>query len=144
MAYLNKVFLIGNVGKDPEIRATQSGQKKASFTFATTERFKDRTTGENRDRTEWHNIVAWRSSAEQIERLGIRKGTALHIEGRITYRSWDDPSGQKKYMTEIEVDRFQILTPRSQGGSDARGQTGNAAYADDAGGYDQAGDDLPF
>jgi len=163
MAYLNKVLLIGNLGKDPEIRVTQNGQKQAKFTFATSEKFKDRTTGESRDRTEWHNIVAWRTSAEQIEKLGIHKGTSLYIEGRIIYRSWDDPSGQKKYMTEIEMDRFQILTSRAagdrpQGAYAPQGQyapqpgNSNAApqysapqYDAPAPDYDSAGaDDLPF
>jgi len=161
MAYLNKVLLIGNLGKDPEIRVTQNGQKQARFTFATSERFKDRTTGESRDRTEWHNIVAWRTAAEQIERLGIHKGTSLYIEGRIIYRSWDDPSGQKRYQTEIEVDRFQILTPRGAGdrpqggyGAPAAAGAGAAGAAGGySGGFDSApdydsssggGDDLPF
>lgn len=142
MAYLNKAMLIGNVGKDPEIRVTQNGNKHARFTFATTERFKDKTTGETRDRTEWHTIVAWRSGAEQIERLGIRKGISLYIEGRIAYRSWDDPSGQKRYMTEIEMDRFQILTPRSAQG---QGHATQGGYQEPDGAGDiPPDDDLPF
>lgn len=155
MAYLNKVLLIGNLGKDPEIRVTQNGQKQARFTFATSERFKDRTTGESRDRTEWHNIVAWRTGAEQIERLAIRKGTSLYIEGRIIYRSWDDPSGQKRYQTEIEMERFQILTPRSQGDrpQGAYGAPNGQQSGAQSGGYESAppdygssaeADDLPF
>jgi len=161
MAYLNKVLLIGNLGKDPEIRVTQNGQKQAKFTFATSERFKDRTTGESRDRTEWHNIVAWRTAAEQLERLAIHKGTSLYIEGRIIYRSWDDPSGQKKYMTEIEMDRFQILTPRgapgdrpagayapagAQAGGQGGGYNNNSGYDAGAPEYESSAgaDDLPF
>lgn len=142
MAHLNKIMLIGNLGKDPEIRVTQNGNKNARFTLATTERFKDKTTGETRDRTEWHTIVAWRSAAEQIERLGIRKGISLFIEGRIAYRSWDDPSGQKKYMTEIEMDRFQILTPRSAQG---HGHATQGGYQEPDGAGDiPPDDDLPF
>jgi len=141
MAYLNKVLLIGNLGKDPEIRMMQNGQKQARFSFATSERFKDRTTGEYRDRTEWHNIVAWRTGADLIEQLGIHKGTTLYIEGRIIYRSWDDPSGQKRYQTEIELDRFQILTPRA-----AQTQQNHAEDDDQSGeaGNTQNADDLPY
>ena len=150
MAYLNKTLLIGNLGKDPEIRVTQSGQKQAKFSLATTERYKDKNTGEVKDNTEWHNIVAWRTQADLIERLGVRKGISLFIEGHLTSRSWDDPSGQKKYITEVVVDRFQILTPRSQ--DQASGQGYSQSRADDGpqGGsnfvdsYDAANDDMPF
>jgi len=158
MAYLNKVMLIGNLGKDPEIRVTPNGAKKVSFSIATTESFKDKTTGEKKDKTEWHNIVAWRTTADLIERLGIKKGTSLFIEGKLTSRSWDDPSGQKKYITEIEMENFQILTPRSQGDRPAGGYgQAQGGYSQNAGGYGQSNqasapsyessaqaDDLPF
>lgn len=147
MAYLNKTLLIGNLGKDPEIRVTQSGQKQAKFSLATTERYKDKTTGEVKDNTEWHNVVAWRTQADLIERLAIRKGISLFIEGHLTSRSWDDPSGQKKYTTEVVVDRFQILTPRAQGQSQGQGQGQNnlPTQSEGVADYDPTNpDDLPF
>lgn len=124
---LNKVMLIGNVGRDPEIRyIDNSGNAKvASFTLATTERYRDRN-GEMKENTEWHNIVAWRNSADIVERF-VKKGTQLYIEGRIRTRSWDDQSGNKRYTTEILADNLQLLgrkadNPASQGGYGAPAQ----------------------
>ena len=107
---LNKVMLIGNVGRDPEVRyldGTSGSAKVATFTLATTERYRDRN-GETRENTEWHNIVAWRGNADVAERF-VRKGTQLYIEGRIRTRSWDDQTGNKRYTTEIIVDNLQLL-----------------------------------
>ena len=107
---LNKVMLIGNVGRDPEVRyldGNSGNAKVATFTLATTERYRDRN-GETRENTEWHNIVAWRGNADVAERF-IRKGTQLYIEGRIRSRSWDDQSGNKRYTTEIIVENLQLL-----------------------------------
>ena len=123
---LNKVMLIGNVGRDPEVRYlegnAQNGQgtKVATFTLATSERYRDRS-GELRENTEWHNIVAWRNSADVAEKF-VRKGTQLYIEGRLRTRSWTDQSGAKRYTTEITVDNMQLLgrredNPGQQGGS---------------------------
>lgn len=119
---LNKVMLIGNVGRDPEVRYLdgngQNGQgnKVATFTLATTERYRDRN-GELRENTEWHNIVAWRQSADVAEKF-IRKGTQVFIEGRLRTRSYTDAQGTKKYTTEITVDNLQLLGKREsdQGG----------------------------
>ena len=114
---LNKVMLIGNVGKDPEIRYLEGNNpaggntKVAQFTLATTERFRDRS-GELRENTEWHNIVAWRNNADVAEKY-IRRGTQLYIEGRIRTRSWTDQTGNKRYTTEITVDNLQLLGKRA-------------------------------
>ena len=111
---LNKVMLIGNVGRDPEVRYLdgQNGNAKvATFTLATTERYRDRN-GETRENTEWHNIVTWRNTADVVEKY-VRKGTQLYIEGRIRTRSWDDQSGNKRYTTEIIADILQLLGKRS-------------------------------
>ena len=111
---LNKAMLIGNVGRDPEVRYLdgQSGNAKvATFTLATTERYRDRN-GETRENTEWHNIVAWRNTADVVERF-VRKGTQLYIEGRIRTRSWDDQTGNKRYTTEIIADTLQLLGKKS-------------------------------
>lgn len=109
---LNKVLLIGNAGKDPEIRHLESGVATASFSLATTERFKDRNTGDYRDQTEWHNIVCWRNQAEFAEKY-IRKGTQLFIEGRLRTRSYSDRDGNVRYTTEIVVDNIQLLGRKS-------------------------------
>ena len=116
---LNKVMLIGNVGKDPEVRylennpASQPGTnpKVAQFPLATTERFRDRS-GEVRENTEWHNIVVWRGLADLAEKY-IRKGSQIYVEGRIRTRSWTDQSGAKQYRTEIIADAIQLLGRKS-------------------------------
>ena len=115
---LNKVMLIGNVGKDPEIRyldqnSPQSSAKVASFPLATSERFRDRN-GETRENTEWHNIVAWRNSADVVERF-VKKGTQLYIEGHLRTRSWTDQASSKHYTTEVVVDSLQLLGRRPDG-----------------------------
>ena len=111
---LNKAMLIGNVGRDPEVRyldGNSGNAKVATFTLATTERYRDRN-GETRENTEWHNIVAWRNTADVVEKY-VRKGTQLYIEGRIRTRSWDDQTGNKRYTTEIIADTLQLLGKRS-------------------------------
>lgn len=150
MAYLNKVMLIGNLGKDPEIRVNQaSGKKVVSFSLATSRRYRDNN-GEQKEDTQWHNIVGWGKVAEVFEQLGIRKGTSLYVEGRLTNRSWtDQASGQKRYVTEVALDTFQILTPRgngqANGGGYGQAQQQRTAYQNE---YDQQQDDdcaeLPF
>ncbi len=112
-------MLIGNVGRDPEVRyldgnsAGSAGTKVATFTLATTERYRDRN-GESRENTEWHNIVAWRNSADLAERF-IRKGTQIYIEGKLRTRSYTDSTGVKKYTTEVVADNIQLLGRRTDG-----------------------------
>jgi len=116
---VNKVFLLGNVGKDPEIRTTAGGMTVASFSLATAERAKD-AQGNWADNTEWHNLVAFQRTAE-IVRDYVKKGTQVFIEGKIQTRSWDDKeSGQKKYRTEILINELSLLgggAGRSEGAS---------------------------
>jgi len=107
MAGVNKVILIGNLGKDPELRYTPGGQPVASFSLATTERWSDKN-GQRQDRTEWHNIVVWGKLAELANQY-LKKGRSAYIEGRITNRSWDDRDGNKKYRTEIVANQIQFL-----------------------------------
>ena len=118
---LNKAMLIGNVGRDPEVRYLEgnNGAKVATFTLATTERYRDRN-GETRENTEWHNIVAWRNTADVVEKF-VRKGTQLYIEGRIRTRSWDDQTGNKRYTTEIIADTLQLLGKKSDNPAAAQG-----------------------
>ena len=114
------MILVGNVGRDPEVRYLdgngQNGQgtKVATFTLATSERYRDRS-GELRENTEWHNIVAWRQSADVAEKF-VKKGTQLYIEGRLRTRSWTDQTGAKRFTTEITVDTLQLLGRREDGG----------------------------
>ena len=110
---VNKVILLGNVGKDPEIRSTPSGTMVANLTLATTDRQKDQQ-GNWQDRTEWHNLVAFTRTAEII-RDYVKKGTKLYVEGKIQTRSWDDKeSGQKRYRTEIIINDLSLLSGRDE------------------------------
>jgi single-strand DNA-binding protein len=129
---VNKVILLGNVGKDPEIRSTPGGTMVANFTLATSDRQKD-AQGNWQDRTEWHNLVAFGRTAEII-RDYVKKGTKLFVEGKIQTRSWDDKeSGQKRYRTEIIVNDLSLLSGReeSAGGYSRSGSSGSSS------GYDQ-------
>lgn len=147
---VNKVILLGNVGKDPEIRATGSGAIVATFSLATTDRTKDQS-GNWSDRTEWHNLVAFQRTAE-IVRDYVKKGSKLYIEGKIQTRSWDDKTtGEKKYRTEIIVNDLSLLSGRGEGeGSYTR--SGSAAFdqrqpapAEDIGqSAEITDDDIPF
>lgn len=125
---VNKVILLGNVGKDPEIRSTPGGTMVANFTLATSDRQKD-PQGNWQDRTEWHNLVAFGRTAEII-RDYVKKGSKLFVEGRIQTRSWDDKeSGQKRYRTEIIINDLSLLSGREEGaGGYSRGNQGQANY----------------
>ena len=112
---LNKVQLIGNLGKDPEVKYTPSGTAVAKITLATNERFKDKD-GQWQDRTEWHNVVLWQRLAE-IAGEYLKKGGKVYVEGRLQTRSWDDPkTNQKKYMTEVVASDLILLSGRGEGG----------------------------
>jgi len=140
MPSLNKVLLIGNVGRDPEVRyldqgSAQGGQstKVATFTLATTDRYRDRS-GELRENTEWHNLVLWRQLADLAEKF-IRKGSQVYVEGHIRTRSYNDQQGQKKYMTEIVADNVQLLGRRDGEGAPAAYPAAPAAPAYQAPAY---------
>ena len=126
---LNKVMLIGNVGKDPEPRHLENGTALVTLTLATTERFKDRN-GELKEQTEWHNVVCWRNLADIVERY-VRKGSQVYVEGRLRSRSWEDPNGQKRYVTEIVADNLRLLGRRP----DAAGAPGAGSGAAAGAGY---------
>jgi single-strand DNA-binding protein len=138
---LNKVMLIGNLGKDPELRFTGSGVPVATFTIATNESWKDQE-GNLQERTEWHNIVAWRKLAE-ICGEWLKKGKKVYIEGKIQTRSYDDKNtGVKKYMTEIVADSLIMLDGKSAGAS-AEGPSSAPSAPEPAPGG-ASNDDLPF
>lgn len=142
-------MLIGNIGKDPTISASSTGRKRISFSLATSRRYRDNN-GELKEQTDWHNIVGWGKIVDTMEQLGIRKGMTLYIEGTLTNRSWTDKTtNQKRTLSEVSLDSFQLLTPRNQNGgvnpyasnqSPAERQMGvqeEAIYANQE-------DDLPF
>jgi single-strand DNA-binding protein len=132
---VNKVTLLGNVGKDPEIRSTPGGTMVANLTLATSDRQKD-AQGNWQDRTEWHNLVAFTRTAE-IVRDYVKKGSKLYIEGKIQTRSWDDKeSGQKRYRTEVIVNELVLLSGREDGASSGGGYT-RAASSSSAASFDQ-------
>ena len=128
---VNKVILLGNVGKDPEIRSTGGGTMVANFTLATSDRFQD-PQGNWQDRTEWHNLVAFKRTAE-IVRDYVKKGSKLYIEGKIQTRSWEDKDTKaKRYRTEIIVNDLSLLSGREDGGGpyNRSGSSSNAANED--------------
>ncbi len=110
MAGVNKVILIGNLGKDPELRYTPSGVPVATFTLATTEEWRDKNTGEKQEHTEWHRIVAWRRLGEICGEY-LHKGSKVYIEGKLRTRAWEDKDGNTRYTTEIVAQTLQILSP---------------------------------
>ena len=111
MAGINKVILVGNLGRDPEMRYTQNGIAVCSFSLATSESYKDRNTGERVTQTEWHNVILWRGLAETAEKY-LRKGSSVYIDGKIKTRKWEDQQGQTRYTTEIIGDTMQMLDKR--------------------------------
>lgn len=138
MAGVNKVILLGNLGRDPDIKYLEGNIARASFSLATTEAFKDKN-GNRIEQTEWHNIVMWRAMAENAEKL-LKKGTQIYLEGKIHTRQWTDKDGQKKSVTEIVADNFKILQKR-----DAQSQQGPTGGFDNDVNFDsQNSKDLPF
>jgi single-strand DNA-binding protein len=131
---VNKVILVGRLGRDPETRFTSGGQAVANFSVATDESYKDRN-GERQKRTEWHKIVVWGKQAE-IAQQYLKKGSLVFIEGRIQSREWQDKEGQKRTSFEIVANNFRMLGGRGEGGSMAAGAGAGVARAED---HDQSG-----
>ncbi len=149
MSGVNKVILIGRLGKDPEVRNLENGVSVANFTMATSESYKDRTTGEKKEVTEWHNIVLWRGLAE-ISQKYLHKGDLVYIEGKLRTRSWEK-EGVTRYTTEIVADNMTMLGSRGGGGSSAgssdygaRSPEKTATEPSYGGGPGDSTDDLPF
>jgi single-strand DNA-binding protein len=143
MAGVNKAILIGNLGRDPELRYTGSGTAVANFTLATTENIRSKE-GEREERTEWHRIVAWGRTAELCAQY-LNKGRSVYIEGRIQTREWEDKEGQKRRTTEIVANTVQFLGGRGQQGGGGGGSFGGGSSGGSGGGADQGGsDDIPF
>jgi single-strand DNA-binding protein len=142
---INKVILVGNVGKDPEVRYSASGTPVANFSLATNEKFKDRN-GEWQDRTEWHSVVAWKRLAEVVGEY-VAKGSKLYVEGKIQTSSWEDrQSGERKYRTEIVARDLLLLGSREHSGGDHQGPTHheNEDQVSHAGSGAIVDEDIPF
>ncbi len=136
---VNKAILIGNLGKDPELRYTSAGVAVASFSLATNESWKD-PEGNTQERTQWHNIVAWRKLAEICGEY-LKKGSRIYLEGRLQYRTYDDKNGVKRYVTEIVMDEMMMLDSRGAGAGGGSQDAAGAQPSEDPGGKV---DDLPF
>ena len=144
MAAVNKAIILGNLGRDPEVRFTQSGRAVANFPVATTDTWMDQENG-RQERTDWHNIVVWGKQAESCGQY-LSKGRQVYVEGRIQTRSYDDRDGNKRYVTEIVAQRVQFLG--GGGGEGRSGQYESGGTGSGAGGYEAPpvpdDDDVPF
>jgi len=151
---INKVILVGNLGKDPETRYMPSGKAVTNFSIATSESWKDKQTGEQKEQTEWHNIVMYDRLAE-IAAEYLRKGSQVYVEGRLRTRKWQDKEGRDRYTTEIIANEMQMLGSRAGGGgmgTESRAEPRPAAPAERGGGApapsssarDEFDDDIPF
>ena len=153
---VNKVILVGNLGRDPEIRTTNDGTKVANLSLATSENWRDRNTGERRERTEWHRIVIFNDRLVDVVEKYVSKGTKLYIEGQLQTRKWTDRDGQERYTTEVVLQRFRgeltMLDSRGGGGDFGGGGDygggGGGGGSQDFGGSSSGGgdldDDIPF
>jgi single-strand DNA-binding protein len=138
---VNKVILVGNVGKDPEVRSAQDGSKIVSFSVATSETWKDKVSGERKDRTEWHRVVVFNAALADVCEKYVHKGSKLYIEGQLQTRKWQDQAGVERYTTEVIVPRFRgelnLLDSRNSDGSmDVSGMSDSPSPVID--------DDIPF
>jgi single-strand DNA-binding protein len=156
---LNKVMLIGNLGRDPEVRKLPSGDPVVNLRIATTETWRDKATGEKRDRTEWHNVVIFNENLARVAENYLRKGTRVYVEGQLQTRKWQDKEGQDKYTTEVVLQRYrgelQILSSKSEDAGFSGGDREPAFAGGDAGGSSSGGsggaresfeldDEIPF
>lgn len=141
MAGVNKVILVGNLGKDPEVRYLEGGTAVANFTIATSEYYTDKSTNEKKTITEWHNVVLWRGLAELAEKY-LKKGNQVYIEGKLRTRKWQDKDGSDRYTTEVVGDSMQMLGKKEDNSSvQQQNQTTPTPEIDK---QDSETDDLPF
>jgi single-strand DNA-binding protein len=137
---VNKVILVGNLGRDPEIRSMQDGGKIVQLSIATSETWRDRTSGERRERTEWHRVVIFNENLAKVAEQYLRKGSSIYVEGQLQTRKWTDQQGQERYTTEVVLQRYRgeltMLGGRGDGGPGGAGGGGGGGGYDD---YDQSG-----
>ncbi len=139
---VNKVILVGNLGRDPEVRTMQNGNPVVNLSIATSESWKDRSTGERRDRTEWHRVVIFNENLARVAQNYLKKGSKVYLEGQLQTRKWTDQSGMEKYTTEIVLQAYRgeltMLDGRNEGGQGGGGYGGGQG----GGGYGNAGNDF--
>lgn len=142
---LNKVILIGNLGRDPEIRTTNDGREIASFSLATSESWKDKATGERKDKTEWHRVVVFKEGLINVIKSYLKKGAKVYLEGQLQTRKWVDNSGQEKYTTEVVLQGFNTGLILLDGKGSAEG-TSNSVHMDEKANFDDNSldDEIPF
>jgi single-strand DNA-binding protein len=134
---VNKVILVGNLGRDPEVRSMQSGDKVCNLSVATSERWKDRNSGEMQEKTEWHRVVLFDQKLVEVAEKYLTKGAKVYLEGQLQTRKWTDQSGTEKYSTEVVLQRFRgVLTMLDSRGGGGQGGGGGGGY-DSAPAYDQ-------
>jgi single-strand DNA-binding protein len=129
---VNKVILVGNLGKDPESRSFQNGGEVVSFSVATSESWKDRTSGERKEKTEWHNVSIFSEGLARVAKSYLRKGSKVYLEGQLETRKWQDQSGNDRYSTDVVLRNFNssmVLLDKNEGGGGSRG--GGGSYEDD-------------
>jgi len=144
MGTVNRVILVGNIGKDAEIRYTTGGAAVSTLSLATTEVWNDKASGQRQERTEWHRVVVWGKQAETLSEY-LTKGRQIYIEGRLQTRQWDDKDGNKRYTTEVRTDRIVLLGGRSSTGEAGAGQQGSSPSGSPAAGPPElTEDDIPF
>jgi single-strand DNA-binding protein len=140
---VNKVILVGNLGKDPEVRSFANGGKVCNFSIATGETWKDKNTGEKREKTDWHNVAIFNENLVRVAENYLKKGSKVYIEGSLQTRKWQDQSGQDKYTTEVVLQNYNgtlVLLDRAEGGGGmGGGQRGGGGYGGDDGGYGGGG-----
>ena len=160
---VNKVILVGNLGRDPEVRYTQDGAKIVHLAIATSERWRDRNSGENRERTEWHRVVIFNERLGEVAEKYLSKGRSVYLEGQLQTRKWQDQSGQERYTTEVVLQRFRgelvLLGGRGEGAASpderaaawgrparvpARGGGGGGRRSGKSDDYDDLDDEIPF
>lgn len=142
---VNKVILIGNLGRDPEVRNAQDGTKIVTFSVATSESWKDKQTGERKDKTEWHRVVLFNDRLGEVAEKYLRKGSKVYIEGSLQTRKWTDSNNAERYSTEVVLSRFRgeltLLDSRGGGDQSIEGDIGGSALPSH---FDELNDDIPF
>lgn len=138
---VNKVIIVGNLGRDPEVRNFQNGGKVVNLRIATSESWKDRTTGERRERTEWHSVAIFSEPVGRIAEQYLRKGSTVYIEGQLETRKWQDQSGNDRYSTEVVIRPYRGELTLLGGRGDGGGGSGGGGYNDDRGGQSGGGYD---
>ncbi len=145
---VNKVILIGNLGKDPEVHTTQAGSKILSFTLATSETWNDRASGERKERTEWHRVVVFNEAIADIGERYLAKGVKVYVEGHLQTRKWTDQAGQERYTTEVVLPRFKgemTMLSRANAGERSEADAASGGYLPrDGAGSSGPDDDIPF